>query len=213
MKPLSDSPLYEAQHGFKEQRANAWFFSVLLALFIVFFAFFGWWRSSFGGVIVDGSSMQQTLNDGQTLLMRYANGYKAKRGDVIVIYVGDYEECANVKGDYLIKRLIAIEGDAVRCQDGQIEIKYAGTDEWKALNEPYANYGDYRMNYDFAEYEVGEGEIFFLGDNRSGKGTSMDSRFQEGMSHLDRLYKSADIYGVVPSWAIEHHQILSTIFF
>lgn len=213
MKPLSESPLYEARHGFKEQRANARFFSVLLALFIAVFAFFSWWRSNFGGVIVDGSSMQQTLKDGQTLLMRYAKGYKASRGDVIVIYVGDYEECANVRGKYLIKRLIAIEGDKVRCDNGQIEICYAGETEWKKLNEPYAYYGNYRFEYDFAEYEVGEGEIFFLGDNRSGKGTSVDSRFQEGMSHLDRLYKSENIYGVVPSWAIEHHQILSTIFF
>ena len=213
MKPLSDSPLYEACHGFKEERSNARFFSVLFAAFILLFAFFSWWESAFGGVIVDGGSMKQTLYDGEKLLMQYAKDKDVKRGEVIVIYVGNYEECKNVSSGFLIKRLIAIEGDKVRCQDGQIEIEYAGTSGWKKLNEPYAYYGDYRLDYDFAEYEVGAGEIFFLGDNRSGKGTSVDSRFKEGMSHLNGLYKSADIYGVVPSWAIEYQETLSTIFF
>lgn len=212
-KPLSDSELYEARHGFKERRSNARFFGTILAIFILFLCFSAWWTGSFGGVVVDGSSMNQTLYDGERLLMRYAKDYEVKRGDVIVVYVGDYEECESVNGDFLIKRLIAIEGDKVRCQDGQIEIQYAGTEKWQKLNEPYAHYGSYRFEYDFAEYEVGEGEIFFLGDNRSGRGSSVDSRYQEGMSHLDRLYKKADIYGVVPAWAIEHNQILSKIFF
>ncbi len=212
-KALSDSELYEARHGFKESRSNARFLCVIFLIFILFLSFNAWWMGNFGGVVVDGSSMNQTLYDGEKLLMRYAKGYKAARGDVIVIYVGGYEECESVNGDFLIKRLIATEGDKVRCQDGQIEIQYAGTGKWEKLNEPYAYYANYRSDYDFKEYEVGEGEIFFLGDNRSGRGSSLDSRYQEGLSHLDCLYKEADIYGVVPAWAIEHHEILSKIFF
>ena len=72
MKPLSDSPLYEACHGFKEERSNARFFSVLFAAFILLFAFFSWWKSAFGGVIVDGSSMKQTLYDGEKLLALFS---------------------------------------------------------------------------------------------------------------------------------------------
>ncbi len=212
-KSLSDSELYEWRYGFKERRNSGYFTCALLALLILFLSFVGWWTSSFGGVVIDGSSMNQTLQDGETLLMRYADGNRAKRGDVIVIYVGDYEECQNVKGKFLIKRLIAKEGDKVRCDNGQIEICYAGETEWKKLNEPYAYYGNYRFEYDFEEYEVGEGEIFFLGDNRSGKGSSLDSRFKEGLSHLDRLYKEEDIYGVVPDWALENRKLLSKIFF
>ena len=70
------------------------------------------------------------------------------------------------------------------------------------LNEPYAYH---KWNYDFALYEVGEGEIFFLGDNRT---NSYDSRYQEGNSHLKTLYKADDIYGVVPDWAIRHKKFL-----
>lgn len=212
-KPLSDSELYEARHGFKESRSNARFLCVIFCIFLFFLSLGAWWTSNFGGVVVDGSSMYKTLYDGEKLLMRYAKNYKASRGDVIVIYVGGYEECESVNGEFLIKRLIATEGDKVRCQDGQIEIQYAGRESWEKLNEPYAYYANYRSDYDFAEYPVGKGEIFFLGDNRSGKGSSMDSRYQENLSHLDCLYKEADIYGVVPAWAIEHHEILSKIFF
>ncbi len=214
-KDLRDSDLYESCFRYKERRSNFIFFSVLFALVIGLFSFRVWWTSSFGGVIVDGESMNNTLYDGEKLLMRYAGkNNQANRGDVIVVYVGDYPECNSVNGDYLIKRLIAIEGDKVRCTDGQIEICYAGQTEWTNLDEPYANYGENnKSEYDFAEYAVGEGEIFFLGDNRSRKGSSMDSRYQEGMSHLSHLYKVEDIYGVVPDWAIEHNQILSKIFF
>ncbi|MBQ7368912.1 MAG: signal peptidase I [Clostridia bacterium] len=213
IKPLSDSELYEFRHGDKERRSNARFLCVILSLFIAFLTFSAWWTGAFGGVVVDGSSMNQTLYDGETLLMKYAKRDEAKRGDIIVVYVGGYEECKSVKGDFLIKRLIAIEGDKVRCDNGQIEIMYAGTSEWTELSEPYAYYGNYRFEYDFAEYTVGENEIFFLGDNRSGKGSSVDSRYQEGMSHLEKLYQETDVYGIVPAWAIEHHEILSKIFF
>ena len=212
-KSLSDSQLYEFRHGFKEQRLSGYFTYALLVVFILFLSLIGWWTSSFGGVVIDGSSMNQTLQDGEKLLMRYANGSSAKRGDVIVIYVGEYEECKEIKGQYLIKRLIAKEGDKVRCDNGQIEICYAGETEWKELNEPYAYYANYRFEYDFEEYEVGEGEIFFLGDNRSGHGSSLDSRFKEGLSHLDKLYKEKDIYGVVPDWAIKYQELFSEIFF
>lgn len=212
-KSLSDSQLYEWRHGFKEQRLSGYLTYAILVVFILFLSLIGWWTSSFGGVVIDGSSMNQTLHDGEKLLMRYAKGNGAKRGDVIVIYVGEYEECKEVKGQYLIKRLIATEGDKVRCDNGQIEIQYAGESEWKKLNEPYAYYANYRQDYDFEEYEVGEGEIFFLGDNRSGHGSSLDSRYKEGLSHLDKLYKVKDIYGVVPNWAIKYQDLFSKIFF
>ena len=112
----------------------------------------------------------------------------------------------------IIKRLIAIEGDKVQCIDGQVSIMYAGTEQYVPLDEPYAYYEKDKTFYDFEPYEVGEGEIFFLGDNRY---NSKDSRYkQEGCSHLtDRLYKRADIVGVVPQWAIEDKEILGKLFF
>ena len=75
-------------------------------------------------------------------------------------------------------------------------------------DDPHGNYaGD--EHYDFSLYEVGENEIFFLGDNRT---NSRDSRYKDGLSHFtDRLYTVDDIYGVVPEWAIRYKSVLKYI--
>ena len=137
---------------------------------------------------------------------------EADYGDIIVVYVGDYPEFqGESQPDFLIKRLIAKEGDTVKCKDGQVSVRYKGDAEFTVLNEPYATYFYGANSYDFAEYEVGEGEIFFLGDNRQ---MSLDSRYKENGSKLkDRLYKEEDIYGIVPNWAVRNEKILKFLFF
>ncbi len=221
-KDLRDSALYEEHYRFKERRSNVRFFAVLF--FVAFLLLCGraYWVNHFGGVEVDGDSMYKTLLNGQQLIVRYAEGENpAERGDIVVVYVEKYPEIQaenegkteEKKLKYLIKRLIAVEGDVVKCVDGQIYIKEKGRTEFSPLEEPYAYYpsAKKKADYDFAEYTVGEGEIFFLGDNRC---NSLDSRYQEGHSHLqDRLYKAEDIFGVVPDWAVEHRELLSKIFF
>ncbi len=219
---LRDSQLYEDCYRFKEKRSNLRIYSILFALFFVFFAFRSYWVNTFGGVLVDGPSMNQTLRDGEQLIIRYAGSKSAERGDIIVVHVENYPEVQaenagkreEAKLKYLIKRLIATEGDTVYCTEGQIYIKYQGTSEFVALEEPYAHYAteSAKKSYTFAEYVVGEGEVFFLGDNRL---HSVDSRYQErNGSHLpDRLYKAADIFGVVPAWAVKYQNILQKIFF
>ena len=213
-KDLRDNELYEYRFGFKEQRSNNIFILLLLCALFLFMAFRTYFVASYGGVNVHGDSMNMTLKSGDKLLMRKTDGFrKAKRGDVIVVYVGDYEECKGIEGGYLIKRLIALEGDKVKCHDGQISICYAGTTDYVPLDEPYAYYSNQEI-YDFQgqEYVVGEGEIFFLGDNRN---NSCDSRYKEfGGSHLvGHLYKATDVYGIVPDWAIKHSETLEKLFF
>ena len=220
---LEESSLYESCYGYKESNSSFRFLLVILVLVLALFSFRIYFTHSFGGVIVSGSSMSKTLYSGEELLMRRVNEKnKAERGDVIVVYVYDYPEfkyepvSENRKTRYLIKRLIAIEGDKVRCEDGKVEICYAGTDEFVYLDEPYAYYGKndaFKKSYDFEEYTVQEGEVFFLGDNRSYDGSSVDSRYLEGHSRIDGLYKETDIYGVVPDWAMKYQKVLSWIFF
>lgn len=210
---LQDGELYEKRFALKEQGSTYRFFAIFLSVVLLLFIFRFYWTNNYGGVVVDGPSMCNTLQDGDRLLMRYCDGEDAERGDVIVVHVENIPEIKaenegkpeNKKTKYLIKRLIAIEGDAVKCTKGQVEIRYAGTDEWVKLYEPYACYKNADA-YSFGVYEVGKGEVFFLGDNRN---ESKDSRYNQTQgSHLDRLYKVTDIIGIVPDWAIEHREFI-----
>lgn len=210
-KNLAESDLYESRFHVKERKSNSRFFLSILGFFMVFIGLRMFWVQNFGGIVVDGASMKMTLQDGDKLLARYAKaGVVAKRGDIIIVDVRGYPECGNT--EFLVKRLIATEGDKIKCEDGNISICYAGQSEYTYLEESYAYYCFNKADYDFFEYVVGEGEIFFLGDNRQ---NSKDSRYGLiGGSHLDdRLYRAEDIYGIVPNWAIEKKGILEFLFF
>lgn len=203
-KDLRDGELYEYRYRYKSRRSTTIFYCVLALIVAAALGFRIYWTNTFGGVYVDGNSMYPTLHSGDELLMKY--GGDAERGDVIVVDVrsyGDEYDFGNTQ--FLIKRLIAVEGDTVYCEDGEVYIRYAGTEEFVPLDEPYIPDGEI---YSFGPYEVGTDEIFFLGDNRL---NSKDSRYKEGLSHLDCLYKESDIYGTVPEWAIKYKEILKYI--
>ena len=203
-KDLRDGELYEYRYRYKSRRSTTIFYCVLALIVAAALGFRIYWTNTFGGVYVDGNSMYPTLHSGDELLMKY--GGDAERGDVIVVDVrsyGDEYDFGNTQ--FLIKRLIAVEGVTVYCEDGEVYIRYAGTEEFVPLDEPYIPDGEI---YSFGPYEVGTDEIFFLGDNRL---NSKDSRYKEGLSHLDCLYKESDIYGIVPEWAIKYKEILKYI--
>ena len=209
-KQLKDGWLYERRFKFKEKRANSNFIFTILLIVVSFISLRIYWTENFSGVIVDGSSMVNTLHNGDKLVMRRVWDIDdVERGDIIVVDVSGYEEFEN-RGSYLIKRMIAFPGEKVRCRKGVISILKKGKTEYEILDEPYAYYMNVASYSDF-DYEVGEDEIFFLGDNRNG---SCDSRYGlSGGSQIDDLYKTTDIYGVVPNWAVKHQNILEKIFF
>lgn len=210
-KQLKDGELYEEKFHFKERRQTSLF--ILLCAFVVLF-FIGaraYWDSVFSGVLVSGPSMERTLQNGDKLLVKSTGWWnQPDYGDVIIVWVADYEEWKPRGEQRIIKRLIAKEGDSVYAKDGTVYLKKAGESAYTALYEPYAYYSSDKLFYDFSVYTVGAGEIFFLGDNRFG---SQDSRYQENASQLDYLYKASDIIGTVPEWAIANKTILEKIFF
>ena len=164
---------------------------ILLILMLLFAVFNFWVNRNCFVVEVSGTSMMDTVQHGDLL---YVMNVKPERGDIIIISVKDYAEDEDIhfSGEYIIKRLIATEGDTVICEDGVVKVMYAGSDQFVELDEPY-------IRNQTPEFEVGpvvtvgEGEIFFLGDNRN---NSYDS------TEIGCL-KVSDIVGVVPEWALK----------
>lgn len=109
-----------------------------------------------GRVRVENISMQPTLHEGQFLLVnklayREQLGGEFQRGDIIIFHYP-----RNPQEDY-IKRVIGIPGDFVEISNGQVKVN------GQLLNEPYIAAPP---NYS-SSWQVPEGQIFVLGDNRN----------------------------------------------
>lgn len=178
----------------KSKRDGSLFWTILCILLIILLGFRFYSIYTYAKIDVSGNSMMQTLQDGDKLLVNKRQ--KAKRGDIIVIDVDPYRETHlfNDSTDYIIKRLIGTEGDTLYCSDNTVYIQYSGTEGFVALEEEYVS----SPTPDFQKITVGEGEIFFLGDNRA---ISKDST-EVG------CFRSDDIYGVLVPFSLTHNWVL-----
>ena len=113
----------------------------------------------FTPAVVKGSSMQDTLQNGQMMaVIKSAYWFGGpNRGDVVFCrYPGWEEDC--------VKRVIGLPGETVRVQDSVVYIN------GEPMEEPYLSRPG---TGDFSEIIVAEGSYFVMGDNR---GRSRDSR-------------------------------------
>lgn len=166
------------------------FVFTLAAVFIITSFFF---RYS----IVDGGSMQNTLQDDEALILR-SIFYTPECGDVVVV-----QDKSTVLKDPIVKRVIALGGQTVRFTRDAVYV------DGVKLDEPYVYTGDYdnpfggediyrysvypsdallpivtdREDGVFYEITVPEGEIFVMGDHRN---LSKDSR-DIGTIHEDAV--------------------------
>lgn len=120
-------------------------------------------------VSIDGSSMAQTLFDGQRVIITDLF-YEPQRGDIVVIS-RNTENTYQVENNSepIIKRIIALEGDTVDI-DFDNGIVYVNGEALKEdyIKEPTTRKGDVKF-----PLVVKENCIFVLGDNRN---ESLDSR-------------------------------------
>ena len=106
-------------------------------------------------VRVNGASMEKTLKNGEIMLL-----YKRasiKKEDIVVID-------KSVEGSNIIKRVIAMPLEKIKCEDGIIYIN----------NQKYDDKYAYGITGDFKEITLKKDEYFVLGDNRL---VSEDSRY------------------------------------
>lgn len=139
-------------------------------------------------VRVDGFSMRPTLQDGEYILINklaYKLG-EPMRGDIVVFVFP-----VNPEED-LIKRIIGLPGDTITVLDGVLSINGV------VMNEPYISAPP---AYD-GTWQVAEGELFVLGDNRN---DSRDSH-QWGLLPIENVIgRAVLIYWPPEEWQIIKH--------
>ncbi len=191
---LEESELYVEKFITKKERVLTIILTVLFCIVcLVVLPFSIYFKSAYVSVEVVGSSMYGTLEDGDVV---YMNVNRApQRGDIVVVDVTKYKGDTNFSGEYIVKRVIAMAGDSLYASEGKVYIRQNGQTEFTLLDEPYLS--PTIGTKDFEEVDVGEGEVFVMGDNRV---NSYDSR-NVG------VFKTSDVIAVAPEWAYNIKEI------
>lgn len=128
-------------------------------------------------VRVDGSSMIDTLIDGEVMLVTKPEVLLGKldRGDVVIVRFPDRSQTTSFRlaapldisltsHTLFVKRLVALPGDSVAMLGGVLYVND------KPVDEPFINYP---ARADYGRRVLGEDQYMVMGDNRAG---SHDSR-------------------------------------
>ena len=134
--------------------------------------------------IVKESSMEPTLHNNDYILLSkqsYTLFGEPQRGDIIVFHTALKTDMGREK--LLIKRVIGLPGDTIDLEDGLVYLN------GEVLEENYISVGGTMPHDAGTHFEVPEGEVFCLGDNR---GVSKDSRFSDvGFVAIDEIVGKA----------------------
>lgn len=144
--------------------------STLLYIAFLFVAFFVIQRYFYEPVVVDGDSMEPTLNHGDYLLLNKFSDIE--RFDIVVFPPPDEEE-----ETLYIKRVIGLPGDTVEYRNDELYINGEEIEEdfleYSSDDLDFYPSGNFSLLTLLGEEEVPPGQYFVLGDNRL---NSRDSR-------------------------------------
>lgn len=164
----------------KAKKSELFFYVILGATLFLFF-------SLFLPVRVQGESMENTLLNGDFLLMKRSwlvSEYV--QGDIVVAAKGSFHN-----GECIIKRIIAVEGQTVDIDNETGSVYVDGV----ALDEPYALTPTFEKGELEFPITVAKNCYFVLGDNRE---ESLDSRYSQiGQIHKNEI-KGKIIWLIMP---------------
>lgn len=151
----------------EEKRKERRSFLMWLGCCLLFILITRAWVGIRGQVV--GYSMAPTYQEGDCFLLREDWAiWDYDRGDVVVVD-------SKALDQKIIKRLIGLPGDLIELKSVEVEGIYL-EEVWlngELLEEPYINSADIRKTAETTRFEVPEGAIFVMGDNRR---HSLDSR-------------------------------------
>jgi len=142
--------------------------------------------------VVEGSSMNFTLHDGQQLLVNKIvyRFHEPERGDIIV-----FHPPLEIDEDDFIKRIIGLPGEKVVITNGKVVIQKTDG-SLTELDEPYITR---QANRDYEGNIIPEGEYFVMGDNRV---NSSDSRTGWTLKREDIIGKAWISVWPVGDWGL-----------
>ncbi len=153
-------PEEQKRNGIKGFLFDLIFYGVLIFVCIYIIPNFVMQRT-----IVDGSSMEETLSNGDHLYVEKLSYHfdLLKRFDIIVFYPFGRE-----KEEYYVKRIIGLPGETIQIKEGKIYI------DGELLEEDYGMEQILYAGRAAQPVTLGEEEYFVMGDNRN---ISKDSRY------------------------------------
>ncbi|MFE9768465.1 signal peptidase I [Streptomyces sp. NPDC005808] len=146
---------------------------------VLFLGGFVWGAVVYRPYTVPTGSMTPTIDAGDRVLAQRVDGADIRRGDVVVFKEASWGDLP------MVKRVVAVGGDEVACcTDGKLTVN------GKQIDEPYLPKGSAAEVMGIPTVTVPDGNLFLLGDERSG---SLDST-----AHLTDAAS-----GTVPRTAVE----------